>query len=86
MTRIVDLDMLPKGRVEWEDVVKLPVLKPEDVIPTSRWIYMPNFDLFVCKNCTNHVDWNTTFCSACGHRMTNSYKLTNKTGLDVNLL
>lgn len=56
--RLIDVDALPNGRVEWEDIVNAPTVDP---VKHGRWIddYREDeFPLFR-KGCK---------CSACGFR------------------
>ena len=51
--RLVDLDMLPKGRVEWADVDELPEIKILFVCDGRECGTDCESELFVCKRTSN---------------------------------
>lgn len=75
--RLIDVDALPNGRVEWEDIVNAPTI---DTVKHGRWerhYFRPNVfaDLYWhCSECgyKNGNQWANRYhkyCPTCGAKM-----------------
>lgn len=60
--KLIDVDALPNGRIEWEDIVNAPTIDP---VKHGRWMGT------VCSACGESFSeyYDCKFCPNCGARM-----------------
>lgn len=71
--RLIDVDALPSGRVEWDDILEAPTV---DAVPVRHGKWMPReegcvypfWERYTCSVCGKHAD-DTDYCPHCGARM-----------------
>lgn len=72
--RLIDLDELPKGRVEWEDIFDAPIVDAVKVVK-SKWVEAEDIGdcCYTCLNCGFVRDAylldTANYCPNCGAKM-----------------
>ena len=71
--RLIDVDALPSGRVEWDDILEAPTVDAEPVrhgqwLSREEGVVYPFWERYTCSACGKHAD-NTEYCPNCGARM-----------------